>query len=83
MEFELHRNEGKASPLKTWRKRISILATGYALVGFAYPGFGQISYDAQARVQLSEQINLKYGNRVSSSQPLAELIDIKTRLEVR
>ena len=81
MEIELHRNEGKASPLKTWRERISILATVFALVAFAHPGRGQTSYDANASVQLSEQINRKYGNRVSSSQPLTELMDIKNRLE--
>jgi hypothetical protein len=52
------------------------------LVLLTHRSMAQVPYDAPARVALANQINQTYGRIVSPSQPIAELFDIKNRLDM-
>lgn len=53
----------------------------FALGLAAHQGFAQAPYDAAARVSLANEINQTYGSLVTSSLSIAELFDIKNRLD--
>lgn len=47
----------------------------------SYRGSAQTPYDAAARTSLANEINQTYGNLVTPSLSIAELFDIKNRLD--
>jgi hypothetical protein len=63
-------------------KRNAMIASAVVAFAFAaYRGSGQTPYDAAARTSLANEINQTYGNLVTPSLPIAELFDIKNRLD--
>src|ERR1700749_4436514 len=64
-----------------FERNAMIAATCAALVLTAYQSFAQAPYDAEARTSLAKEINQTYGNLVTPSLSIAELFDIKNRLD--
>jgi hypothetical protein len=62
------------------RNAISIAICG-ALVLTMHTGLAQSAYDVAARVSLANEINQTYGTVVTPSLSIAELFDIKNRLD--
>jgi hypothetical protein len=56
-------------------------ATCVALAVLVHQSSAQSPYDAEARTALANEINQAYGNIVSPSLSIAELFDIKNRLD--
>jgi hypothetical protein len=52
-----------------------------ALLVLVHQSSAQTPYDAEARTALANEINQTYGNLVSPSLSIAELFDIKNRLD--
>src|ERR1700730_6987950 len=64
-----------------FERNAPILAICVALVLTAHHSLAQAPYDAEARVSLAKEINQTYGTLVNSSLSIAELFDIKNRLD--
>ena len=62
------------------RKAISIAICG-AFVLITHAAWGQSAYDVAARVSLANEINQTYGTLVTPSLSIAQLFDIKNRLD--
>jgi hypothetical protein len=63
-------------------KRNALIATGaVALALTTYHAAAQTPYDAAARTSLANEINQTYGTLVTPSLSIAELFDIKNRLD--
>ena len=58
---------------------IGSIAVAFALT--AYHGLAQTPYDAAARTSLANEINQTYGTLVTPALSIAELFDIKNRLD--
>jgi len=63
------------------RKNALTAAISVALLVLAHQSSAQSPYDAEARIALANEINQTYGNIVSPSLSIAELFDIKNRLD--
>jgi hypothetical protein len=64
-----------------FKQNAMIAAICVALVLLTHVSRAQGPYDTPARAALADQINRTYGNLVSPSQSIAELFDIKNRLD--
>jgi len=64
-----------------FRRNAMISAIGVALVLAMHESPAQAPYDAAARASLADEINQTYGSLVSPSLSIAELFDIKNRLD--
>jgi hypothetical protein len=64
-----------------FERNAMILAICVALVLTAHPTLAQAPYDAAARISLANEINQTYGTLVTPSLSIAELFDIKNRLD--
>jgi hypothetical protein len=64
-----------------FERNAMILATCAAFVLTAHHSPAQAPYDAAARISLANEINQTYGNLVTPSLSVAELFDIKNRLD--
>ena len=64
-----------------FERNAMILASCAVLVLTAHNGPAQAPYDDAARISLAKEINQTYGNLVTPSLPVAELFDIKNRLD--
>jgi hypothetical protein len=63
-------------------RRIALTtAISVVLLGFARLSFAQAPFDAEARTALANEINQTYGDIVTPSLSIAELFDIKNRLD--
>jgi hypothetical protein len=63
-------------------RRIALAAAAsVVLLGFVHLSSAQTPYDAEARTALANEINQTYGNIASPSLSIAELFDIKNRLD--
>jgi hypothetical protein len=63
------------------RKSALTAAISVALLVLVHQSSAQSPYDAEARIALANEINQTYGNIVSPSLSIAELFDIKNRLD--
>jgi hypothetical protein len=63
------------------RKVALIAAISVALLALARQSSAQTPYDSEARIALANEIYQAYGNVVSPSLSIAELFDIKNRLD--
>jgi hypothetical protein len=63
------------------RKSALTAAIPVALLMLVHQSSAQSPYDAEARIALANEINQTYGNIVSPSLSIAELFDIKNRLD--
>ncbi len=63
------------------RRSALTVATAVALAVLVHQSFAQSPYDTEARTALANEINQTYGNIVSPSLSIAELFDIKNRLD--
>ena len=64
-----------------FQRNAMILAICVAFVLTTHNSPGQTPYDAEARISLANEINQTYGTLVTPSLPIAELFDIKNRLD--
>ena len=64
-----------------FERNAMILATCAVLVLTTHNSPAQAPYDAAARISLAKEINQTYGNLVTPSLSVAELFDIKNRLD--
>ena len=64
-----------------FERNAMILASCAVLVLTAHNSPAQAPYDDAARISLAKEINQTYGNLVTPSLPVAELFDIKNRLD--
>ena len=64
-----------------FERNAMILATCVAFVLTTHNSLAQTPYDAEARISLANEINQTYGTLVTPSLPIAELFDIKNRLD--
>lgn len=64
-----------------FERNAMIAAVCVALVLTMHESLAQAPYDAEARVSLAKEINQTYGTLVNSSLSIAELFDIKNRLD--
>jgi hypothetical protein len=65
----------------TVRQNAMITAICVALVLTKHESLAQAPYDAPARASLADEINRTYGTLVTPSLSIAELFDIKNRLD--
>ena len=63
------------------RRSALTVAISVALLALVHQSSAQSPYDAEARTTLANQINQAYGNIASPSQSIAELFDLKNRLD--
>jgi hypothetical protein len=63
------------------RRSALTAAISVALLLPVHQSSAQVPYDAEARTALANEINQTYGNIASPSQSIAELFDIKNRLD--
>jgi hypothetical protein len=63
------------------KRNAMIIAFCGALVLTTHAGWAQAPYDLAARISLANEINQTYGNLVTPSLSIAELFDIKNRLD--
>ena len=63
------------------RQNALAVAVCVPLLLLVHQSSGQSPYDAEARTALANEINQTYGNIVSASLSIAELFDIKNRLD--
>ncbi len=70
-----------STPRITVKRNAMISAICGVLVLTAHASWSQAPYDIAARVSLSNEINQTYGTLVSPSLSIAELFDIKNRLD--
>ena len=69
------------SPRIIFKRNAMIAAICVALVLTKHESLAQAPYDAEARTSLAKEINQTYGTLVTSSLSVAELFDIKNRLD--
>ena len=69
------------SPRIIFKRNAMIAAICVALVLTKHESLAQAPYDAEARISLAKEINQTYGTLVTSSLSVAELFDIKNRLD--
>jgi hypothetical protein len=65
----------------TVKRNAIIIAICGALLLTTHAGWAQTPYDVEARVALANEINQTYGTLVTPSLSIAELFDIKNRLD--
>ena len=64
-----------------FRRYAMMMAVCVALVLTKHESLAQTPYDAPARISLANEINQTYGTLVTPSLSIAELFDIKNRLD--
>jgi hypothetical protein len=64
-----------------FKRNAMIVALSVALALTMHDGLAQTPYDAAARASLANEINQTYGTLVTPSLSIAELFDIKNRLD--
>jgi hypothetical protein len=64
-----------------FERNAMIAAVCVALVLAMHESLAQAPYDAEARVSLAKEINQTYGNLVTPALSVAQLFDIKNRLD--
>src|ERR1700722_9734208 len=70
-----------STPRITVKRNALIIAICGALVLTTHAGWAQTPYDVEARVSLANEINQTYGTLVTPTLSIAELFDIKNRLD--
>ena len=70
-----------STPRITGKRNAIIIAVCGALLLTTHGGWAQTPYDLAARVSLANDINQTYGILVTPSLSIAELFDIKNRLD--